>query len=170
MSLTTLALIVLLPLLVWRIHSRLKTQMARQRSILSRHYTGLFVFVVMILLPATELGDRPFQLAALAAGAIGGIALANYGLRRTRFEDTPEGYFFTPPSRMGILVAMLLVARVLYLGVEIYMNQGSNRPNPRFTDSPITMVCLGMTAAYFATFSAALMRWRQRKRKEVGDA
>jgi hypothetical protein len=170
MSLTTLALIVLLPLLVWRIHSRLKTQMARQRSILSRHYTGLFVFVAMILLPATELGDRPFQLAALAAGAIGGIALANYGLRRTRFEDTPEGYFFTPPSRMGILVAMLLVARVLYLGVEIYMNQGSNRPNPRFTDSPITMVCLGMTAAYFATFSAALMRWRQRKRKEIGDA
>jgi hypothetical protein len=168
MSLTTLALIVLLPLLVWRIHSRLKTQMARQRSILSRHYTGLFVFVVMILIPASELGDRPFQLAALAAGAIGGIALGSYGLRRTRFEDTPEGYFFTPPSRMGILVAMVLVARVVYLGIEIYMNQGSNRPNPRFTDSPITMLCLGLTAAYFATFSAALMRWRQRMRKEIG--
>ena len=170
MSLTTLALIALVPFLVWRIYQRLKNQMVRQRSILSRHYTGLFVFVVMILIPASELGDRPFQLAALAAGAIGGIALGSYGLRRTRFEDTPEGYFFTPPSRMGILVAMLLVARVIYLGIEIYMNQGSNRPNPRFTDSPITMLCLGMTAAYFATFSAALMRWRQRMRKEVGDA
>jgi hypothetical protein len=32
------------------------------------------------------------------------------------------------------------------------------------------MLCLGMTAAYFATFSAALMRWRQRMRKEIGDA
>ncbi|MFS2214656.1 hypothetical protein ACCD08_09115 [Telluria sp. Tellsp104] len=170
MSLTTLALIALLPLLIWRIHSRLKHQMTRQRSILSRHYTGLFVFVVMILIPASELGDRPFQLAALAAGAIGGIALGSYGLRRTRFEDTPEGYFFTPPSRMGILVAMVLVARVVYLGIEIYMNQGSNRPNPRFTDSPITMLCLGLTAAYFATFSAALMRWRQRMRKEIGDS
>ena len=169
MSLTTLALIVLLPLLVWRIHSRLKTQMARQRSILSRHYTGLFVFVVMILIPASELGDRPFQLAALAAGALAGIALGTYGLRRTRFEDTSEGYFFTPPSRMGILVAMLLVARVIYLGIEIYMNQGSNKPNPRFTDSPVTMLCLGITAAYFATFSASFMRWRQRKRKEIGE-
>jgi len=169
MTLTTLALIVLVPLLVWRIHSRLKHQMARQRSIMSRHYTGLFVFAALILVPGSELGDRPFQLAALAAGAIAGIALGTYGLRRTRFEDTPEGYFFTPPSRMGILVAMLLVARVIYLGIEIYMNQGSSRPNPRFTDSPVTMLCLGMTAAYFATFSANLMRWRQRKRKEIGN-
>jgi integral membrane sensor domain MASE1 len=169
MSLTTLALIALVPLLVWRIYSRLKNQMTRQRSIMSRHYTGLIVFAALIVIPGSELGDRPFQLATLAAGAIAGIALGTYGLRRTRFEDTSEGYFFTPPSRMGILVAMLLVARVIYLGIEIYMNQGSNRPNPRFTDSPVTMLCLGMTAAYFATFSASLMRWRQRKRKEIGD-
>lgn len=169
MSLTTLALIALVPLLVWRIYSRLKNQMTRQRSIVSRHYTGVIVFAAMILVPGTELGDRPFQLAALAAGAIAGIALGSYGLRRTRFEDTPEGYFFTPPSRMGVLVAMVLVARVIYLGIEIYMNQGSNRPNPRFTDSPVTMLCLGMTAAYFATFSLGLMRWRQRMRKEIGD-
>ena len=167
MSLTTLALIALVPILVWRIYQRLKAQMARQRSILSRHYTGLFVFSVMILIPATELPDRPFQLAALAAGAIAGIALGNYGLRRTRFEVTPEGYFFTVPQRMGILVAMLLVARVIYLGIEIYMNQGSSQPNPRFTDSPLTMICLGITAAYFASFSAALMRWRKQKRKEI---
>jgi MFS family permease len=169
MSLTTLALLFLLPLLVWRIYKRLQTQLMRQRSIMSRHYTGLFVFVLMLLIPAGELADRPFQLACLAGGAIAGILLGSYGLRRTRFEDTPEGYFVTPPLRMSILIAMLLVARVLYLGVEIYMNQGSNRPTPRFTDSEVTMLCLGVTAAYFATFSFTLMRWRQRKRKEVGD-
>jgi hypothetical protein len=167
MSLTTLALIALIPFLIWRIYQRLKTQMGRQRSILSRHYTGLFVFGAMLLVPASELADRPLQLATLAAGAIGGIALGSYGLRRTRFEATPEGYFFSVPQRMGVLAAMLLVARVLYLGVEIYMNQGSSQPNPRFTDSPLTMACLGITAAYFATFSFNLMRWRKQKRKEV---
>jgi len=167
MSLTTLALIALLPLLVWRIYQRLKTQMARQRSILSRHYTGVLVFAAIVLVPITELGQRPFSLAALALGAIAGIALGSHGLRRTRFEDTAEGYFFTPPSRMGILVAMLLVARVLYLGIEIYMNQGSNQPNPRFSDSPVTMFCVGLSGAYFATFSAGLMRWRQRLRKAM---
>jgi cytochrome b561 len=169
MSLTTLALIALLPLLVWRIYQRLKTQMSRQRSILSRHYTGLLVFAAIVLVPVTELGERPFSLAALAAGAIAGIGLGSYGLRRTRFEDSSDGYYFTPPSRMGILVAMLLVARVLYLGIEIYMNQGSSQPNPRFSDSPATMFCVGLTGAYFATFSAGLMRWRQRLRKAMGN-
>jgi hypothetical protein len=167
MSLTTLALIVLVPLLVWRIYQRLKKQMVRTRSIMSRHYTGLLVFGGMLLVPATEIADRPLSLAALAGGALGGIALGYYALRRTRFEDTPEGYYFTPPARMSILIAMLLVARVIYLGIEIYMNQGSSSPTPRFTDSPLTMFCLGVAAAYFATFSGALMRWRQRMRKEI---
>jgi hypothetical protein len=169
MSLTTLALIALIPVLVWRIYQRLKSQMARQRSILSRHYTGLLVFGAMVLVPIVELGDRPFSLAALAAGAIAGIGLGTYGLRRTRFEDTSEGYFFTPPMRMGVLVAMLLVARLIYLGIEIYMNQGSSQPNPRLSDSPVTMFCVGLTGAYFATFSASLMRWRQRLRKAVDN-
>lgn len=167
MSLTTLALIFLVPLLVWRIYQRLKKQMVRQRSIMSRHYTGLLVFGGMLLVPATELADRPLSLAALAGGALGGIALGYYGLSRTRFEDTSEGYYVTPPARMSILIAMLLVARIIYLGIEIYMNQGSSHPNPRFSDSPLTMFCLGVTAAYFATFSGALMRWRQKKRKEI---
>jgi hypothetical protein len=167
MSLTTLALIFLVPFLVWRIYQRLKRQMVRQRSIMSRHYTGLLVFGAMLVVPVTELGDRPLSLAALALGAIAGIGLASYGLRRTRFEDTPEGYFFIPPMRMGILVGMLLAARVIYLGIEIYLNQGSSQPNPRFSDSPATMFCLGLSAAYFATFSASLMRWRQRLRKAV---
>jgi hypothetical protein len=167
MSLTTLALIALIPVLVWRIYQRVKSQMMRQRSILSRHYTGLLVFGAMVLVPLAELADRPFSLAALAAGAVAGIGLGTYGLRRTRFEDTSEGYFFTPPMRMGLLVAMLLVARVIYLGIEIYMNQGSSQPNPRFSDSPATMFCVGLAGAYFATFSASLMRWRQRLRKAV---
>ena len=167
MSLTTLALIALVPFLVWRVYQRLKAQMTRRRSIMSRHYTGILVFGGLLLVPATELGNNPFGLAALAGGAIAGIVLGTYGLRRTRFEDTSEGYYFTPPQRMGILVAMLLVARVIYLGIEIYLNQGSSQPNPRFSDSPATMACLGVTAAYFATFSVALMRWRQRLRKNI---
>ena len=169
MSLTTLALIALVPVLVWRIYQRLKSQMTRQRSIMSRHYTGLLVFAAMILVPAASLGDRPYALLALAGGALFGIILGMLGLRRTRFEDTSEGYFFTPPMRMGVLVAMLLVARVIYLGIEIYMNQGSSQPNPRLSDSPATMFCVGLTGAYFATFSASLMRWRQRLRKAVDN-
>ena len=167
MNLTTLALLVLTPLLVWRVYSRLKTQMGRQRSIVSRHWTGVLVFTAMIAVPASELVDRPLPLAALAAGTVAGIAYAAWGLRLTRFEDSSEGYFFTPNARLGIVVAMLLVARVLYIGVEMYANQGSGVPVPHFTDSPLTMLIVGVTAGYFATYSAALLCWRAKLKKAV---
>jgi hypothetical protein len=89
-------------------------------------------------------------------------------LRLTRFEDTPEGYFYTPNARLGVLVAMALVARVLYLGVLIYANKGSNTPTPRFTDSPLTMLAVGLAAGYFWMYSAGLLRWRLKLRKEIG--
>jgi hypothetical protein len=167
MNLTTLALLVLTPLLVWRVYSRLKTRMGRQRSIMSRHWTGVLVFTAMIAVPASELMDRPLPLAALAAGTLAGIAYAVWGLRLTRFEATAEGYFFTPNARLGIVVAMLLVARVLYIGVELYANQGNGVPVPRFTDSPLTMLIVGISSAYFATYSAALLRWRAKLKKAV---
>jgi hypothetical protein len=167
MDLTTIALIILAPVLVWRVYSRVKSRMAQQRSIVSRHYTGLLAFFAMVAVPASELAD-PLALAALAGGLLAGLALGVYGLRRTRFEETAEGYFFTPDARLGVLVAMALVARVLYLGVLIYANKGSNTPTPRFTDSPLTMLTVGLAAGYFWMYSAGLLRWRMRVRKEIG--
>jgi hypothetical protein len=169
MSITTLALIVLAPILVWRIYARIRGQMARQRSILSRHYTGILVFGALILVPASEAVTRPLSLGALAAGAAFGIALGVYGLRHTRFEQTDEGYYFTPNERLGIAAAMVLVARVLYIGLDIYINQGSGAPTPRFTDSPVSMWCAGLTGGYFCTYSVGLMRWRQRLGKAIRD-
>jgi hypothetical protein len=166
-SITTLALLVLTPLLVWRIYSRIKTQMQRQRSIVSRHYTGVLVFGAMILVPLAQLFDTPYNLAALLVGAGGGIGYAVWGLKLTRFEETPQGYFFTPPARLGLVMAMILVARLLYIGIEVYANQGKGIPTPRLTDSPLTMLCVGITAGYFGYYSAALLRWRRRVRKAI---
>jgi hypothetical protein len=142
--------------------------MGRQRSLMQRHYTGLLVFFAMVAVPASELAD-PLPLAAMLGGLLAGLALGLYGLRVTRFENTDEGYFFTPNARLGILVAMALVARVVYLGVLIQLNKGSNAPTPRFTDSPLTMLTVGLTAGYFWMYSAGLLRWRFKLRKEVGE-
>jgi hypothetical protein len=167
MDLTTIALIILVPILTWRIYNRVKSRMTRQRSIVSRHYTGLLVFFGMVAVPASEMSD-PVAIAALAAGTAAGLALGFYGLRVTRFEETEEGYFFTPNARLGTLVAMALVARVLYLGILIYANKGSNMPTPRITDSPLTMLTVGLAAGYFWMYSLGLLRWRMKVRKEIG--
>jgi hypothetical protein len=161
-TVTTVALLLLTPVLVWRVYTRLKTQMQRQRSILTRHYTGIFVFVAMILVPASELLANLPALAALAAGTLGGIGYGIWGLKLTHFEETDEGYYFTPNARLGIVIAMLFMARVLYIGFELYANQG---PAPRFTDSLLTMLVVGLTGAYFGTYSIGVLRWRMKRQK-----
>lgn len=170
MTITTLALLLLTPILVWRIYTRLKTQMARQRSLMTRHYTGVLVFVGMLLVSLAEVLARPAALGSLAAGAALGVFWGVFALRRTVYEETGLGYFFTPPTRLGIVMAMVLIARVLYLGVEIYASQGSGGPAPRFTDSPLTMLCLGLTAAYFGAYSAGLLLWRRKLRQALEKA
>ncbi|KQQ86557.1 hypothetical protein [Massilia sp. Leaf139] len=171
MTITTLALLLLTPILVWRIYTRLKTQMERQRSILSRHYTGVLVFAGMILVSLSEVLVRPYALGALAAGTALGVFWGVFALKRTVYEDTELGYFFTPPMRLGIVMAMVLVARVLYLGVEIYASQqGSGLAAPKFTDSPLTMLCVGLTAGYFAAYSVGLLLWRRKLRQAIEKA
>lgn len=170
MNLTTLALLVLTPLLVWRVYSRLKAMMARQRSIVSRHWTGLGVFAAMVLVPGSELVTRPASLAWLAVGTAAGIGYGIWGLRLTRFEDTGQGYYFTPNARLGIVIGMLFVARIMYIGFELYANQGSGQAPGRLTDTPLTLLSLGLAGGYFATYSAGLLRWRQRLKKAAGAA
>ncbi|MET0857290.1 MAG: hypothetical protein ABWY27_11115 [Telluria sp.] len=169
MNLATLALLVLTPFLVWRVYTRLKTMMARQRSIVSRHWTGVGVFTAMVLVPLSELVTSPAMLGWLVLGAAAGIGYGIWGLRLTRFEDTDQGYYFTPNARLGILIAMLFTGRILYLGFEMYVNQGSNLPTPRFTDSPLTMLTVGLTGGYFATISAGLLRWRMKLKKAAAQ-
>jgi hypothetical protein len=162
LTITTVALLVLTPVLVWRVYARLKTQMQRQRSILTRHYTGIFVFLAMILVPASEVLGKPMPLAALAVGTAAGIAYGIWGLKLTRFDETDEGYFFTPNARLGIVISMLFAARVLYIGFELY---AGSTPTPPFTDSPLTMLVVGLTGAYFGTYSIGILRWRLKRQK-----
>ena len=170
MAMTTLALLVLAPLLVWRIYSRVKGMMSRQRSIMQRHYTGAGVFSAIVLVTASQLTFQLGSLGWLAVGTIGGIAYGIFGLRRARFEAVREGYFFTPNARMGIVIGMQFVASVLYVGFEIYANQDSALRTPRVTDYIFFMPSLGLMCGYFATFSAGLLRWRFKLRKEVEKA
>ncbi|WP_229425419.1 MULTISPECIES: hypothetical protein [unclassified Massilia] len=167
MDISTLALLLLTPILVWRVYTRLKTQMSRQRSIVSRHYTGVLVFAAMILVSLSKVLTLPYELGALAAGTALGVFWGVFALRRTVFEDTEGGYFFTPPMRLGILMAMILVARVLYIFFGVYANRGSGAPAPGFTDSPLTMLCVGLTGAYFLSYSIGLLLWRRKMRQEI---
>ncbi len=170
MSMSTIALLLLTPLLVWRIYSRIKGMMVRQRSIMQRHYTGAGVFPAIVLVTASQLVHDLGPLGWLAVGTAGGIAYGVWGLKLARFEVVKEGYFFTPNARLGIVIAMLFVASVLYVGFEIYANQDSGKPTPRVTDYIFFMPTLGLMCGYFGMFSAGLLRWRWQLRRAIEKA
>ena len=170
LSVYTIALLVLAPLLVWRVYSRVKGMMKRQRSVMQRHYTGAGAFAAMVLVAGSQLMDQRGALAWLAIGTLGGIAYAVWGLKLTRFENVKEGYFFTPNARLGLIIAMQFVAAVLYVGFEIYANEGMGTATPKVTDYVFFMPSMGLMAGYFGTYSAGLLRWRWKLRKAVEAA
>ena len=168
METTTLALLVLIPLLVWRIYSRLKRMMGRQPSQLWRHWAAAVLLPALLAALAVAVATKGdvLALSCLGAGALAGAWLGVWGLKLTRFENTDKGYFYTPNLRLGMLVAMLFVARVLYRGMELYMNTRVAVPVPQadFTQSPLTLLTFGLLAGYYAAYAWGLLRWRRNQK------
>ena len=165
MELTTLALLILIPLLIWRVYLRLRPFFARQESLMWKHWTGAVLFSLLLLATAGSLlADAP-ALASLAGGAVAGGWLAFFTLRKTRFETVGHRYFFKPYDRFGIVICMLFAARVLQIGVELYMNRQSEFPQLITRDMvlrhPLSCVAFGLLAGYLATFSIGMLRWRR---------
>ena len=165
MQLTTLALLILIPLLIWRVYLRLRPFFARQESLMWKHWTGAVLFPLMLLGAAASLHDDAPALASLSAGVLGGGWLGFFTLKKTRFETVGRRYYFKPYERFGILVCMLFAARVLQIGVELYMNRQSDFPQlitrEMVLRHPLSCVAFGLLAGYLATFSIGMLRWRR---------
>lgn len=166
METTTLALLFLVPLLVWRIYSRLKKLVARQKSQLWRHRLVAFGVPALIVFLATTTKFEILPLSSLGAGVLAGGWLGVLGIKLTRFEQVGKDYFFTQHRYLGLAITMLFIARLLYRGMEIYLNTRLDVPvpPPPFGQSPLTMAAYGMVTGYYAAYAWGLLRWRQRNK------
>jgi len=93
METTTLALLLLVPLLVWRIYSRLKKLVARQKSQLWRHWSVAIAFPALLLFLATTTKFEVLPLSSLGGAALAGGWLGVLGLKLTRFEQVGKDFF-----------------------------------------------------------------------------
>jgi hypothetical protein len=160
---TTIVLVVLAPLLVWRIYARFRRVVGRQRLSRVRPWITLTIFPAIVFLLAYAAHWQFERLSWLAGGLTSGSLLGIYGLRQTRFESTPQGLFYTPHTHLGIALSLLLVGRFLYRLIELYaLDTAAPRGAPEFAQSALTLAIFGLLAGYYIAYAVGLVRWRNR--------
>jgi uncharacterized membrane protein len=162
----TLTVIALLPLIGWSLYRRVRRMLRRQRLTRVRPWVTLTVFPLLVgLLAMTAFvppNPQPHKLAWLAAGLVLGGAAAVFGLKRTRFESTAEGLFYTPDARVGIAISALIVARVVYRVGHLLVVGPDPAEGTAFALSPYTLIPVGAFSGYFLVYAAGLLRARSR--------
>ena len=160
MQASTVVVIALIPLIAWRMYSRVRRLIGRQTSRAWRHWTALVLFPLLLATLGFGARSSAPAIEALVAGAAAGIALGWWGLRLTRFEKTAEGLFYTPNAHIGIALSAVFFARIAWRIYELQAQAGPMRSNPDFARSPLTLLVFGMLAAYYTAYAAGVLRWR----------
>jgi hypothetical protein len=165
------AMLMLVPLIGWRVYARFKRMVGRQRVSRIRPWITLVIFPLLIAFLASAAiatGHPPWWL---AVGVVSGLLLAAYGLSLTHFEVTPKGLFHTPNARLGIILLTLFVGRLAFRLVELYLHGSNTRQaQPDFASSPLTLAIFGLLAGYYIGYAAGLVRWRMRVLKKRREA
>ena len=150
---------VIIPFVMWRIYQRIKRLMVRQRSQAWRHWVGVVLFPLIVVVLGVLALVHPLALAGLAGGVAIGVALGVIGLRRTVYERVGADFFYTPSAHIGVLVSMLFLGRLAYRAYEFYIGAVA-RPED-FTNSPLTLLVFGILAGYYASYAGGILRWRR---------
>src|SRR3954462_6992262 len=84
-STSTLTLAALIPLICWRMYSRFKRLVGKQRFSYARPWISLSIFPLITIALVIGTQSHPERLWLLAGGAAIGVALGVVGLRKTQF-------------------------------------------------------------------------------------
>ncbi len=160
---TTLLLPVgIVALVCWRMYSRIRRMVGRQRRSKVRPWLTVCLFPLLLVVLLLGSLAHPQAVLALVAGAGVGTGLGVYGLRLTKFEQTPLGLFYTPNAHLGVALSLLLVARIGYRAAQLYSVAGAatSAASASFARSPLTLLIFGTLAGYYIAYAVGLLRWR----------
>jgi hypothetical protein len=147
----------------WRMYARIRRMVGRQRLSKVRPWLTVVLFPLLAALLLLGSIAHPLGALALVAGGAVGVALGQWGLHLTRFEVTPLGLFYTPNAPLGIALSLLLVVRIAYRLVRVYLASGAfGDAQTTFGRSPLTLLIFGMLAGYYVAYAIGLLRWRAR--------
>lgn len=113
-------------LISWRVYSRVKRMVGRQRLSKVRPWLTVIFFPLLVSLLLLGSLRHPASALGLVCGVLLGGALGWYGLRLTKFEQSPLGLFYTPNAHLGITLSLLLIGRLSFRAVELYSCRAGN--------------------------------------------
>jgi len=158
-------------LVAWRLYSRFRRLVGRQRLSTVRPWITVTLFPALIVMLLLGSMAHPSSTLAIAAGSPVGAALGAYGLRLTKFEQTDSGLFYTPNAHLGIALSLLLLGRIAYRASQVYLSAvppAATRTD--FVHSPLTLLIFGTLAGYYVTYAIGLLRWRGRITAATAEA
>jgi len=149
-------------LIVFSIYRRVRRNVGRQRVRPSRMQFRIVVFSLigaLVLLGAL----RNVEVAgAMLAGVAGGVVLAWFGVRHTKFDVTEMGTCYTPHTYIGLFVSLLFLGRIAYRFIVVYpmmhaAAQASGNPLAAYQKSPLTMAIFGVLVGYYVAYHAGVL-------------
>jgi hypothetical protein len=150
-------------LIAWRLYARVRRMVGRQRLSSVRPWITLSLFPVLIALLLLGSMARPESALAIVGGVALGAGLGIYGIRLTKFEQTPAGLFYTPNVHLGVILSLLFLGRVAYRALRMYFWAAPvDTQNAEFLRSPLTLLIFGTLAGYYIAYAFGLLRWRRR--------
>jgi hypothetical protein len=149
-------------LVAWRMYSRIRRMVGKQKYSPMRARVTVTIFPLLFALLAVFAAAHPVAALSLLGGAGLGSLLGIYGLRLTKFEQTPQGLYYTPNAHLGVALSVALIVRIGFRLVQVaYMTPTDSPPPNAFLSSPFTLAIFGTLAAYYVTYAIGLIRWER---------
>jgi len=160
---STITWMILVPLMAWRIYSRFRRLIGKQRLSKVRPWITLVIFTALITLLGYSAFLHVERLYWLALGIGSGLLLGIYGLKQTKFEVAPQRLFYTPDARLGVTLFIIFFVRVLYRLLQMFVLVPTlPHTLETFGGNALTLAVFGLLAGYNICYAIGLIRWRFR--------
>ena len=146
------SLAILGPLMAWSVYGRVKRNVGPQP--LKERTLWIRLGVLLAILVGFSSADEMLLLST-AAGLAFGTALAQFGLKLTRYEFTPAGNFYVPNTWLGLAVSMLFITRIGYRMFVIFGTDGGMAA--AMTRTPLTMGLLALVIGYYLAYYGGVL-------------
>ncbi|MGH7941846.1 MAG: DUF1453 domain-containing protein [Limisphaerales bacterium] len=150
--------IVIGALIAWRLYRRIRRNIGRQQLQPRRSVFRLVMICLAGVFVSVVGLHHPIVLAGFGAGIAAGAILGFAGLRLTRFETTEAGHFYTPDTRIGVGLSVLVLGRIIYRQAALTNHATAIAPGqPPPMGSPLTFFIFGLSLGYSIVYYIGLL-------------